>query len=192
MHQHATDSDLIAGYQSGDESCLLRLIRRYEARLFTAILIQVRDKPLAEDIFQETFCKIINTLRAGQYKEEGKFLPWAVRIAHNLAIDHYRREARMPKVRDNGDFSILSVLKLPEDNMEEQLEKRQVREQVRRLIDLLPAEQKQVLVMRHFGEMSFKEIAAATGVSINTALGRMRYALINLRKLIRDKRLVLE
>jgi len=192
MHQNISDRDLIAGYQQGNEHCLLQLIRRYESRIFTSLLIQVRNKALAEDLFQETFYKIINTLRAGQYKEEGKFLPWAVRIAHNLAIDHFRREARMPKVRDKEDFSILGTLKLDEENMEEKLEKRQVRNQIRQLIDLLPPEQREVLVMRHYGDMSFKEIAASTKVSINTALGRMRYALINLRKLIREKQLVLE
>ncbi len=191
MHQRVSDHDLVVGYQQGNENCLLQLVRRYESRIFTAILIHVRNKHLAEDIYQETFVKIINTLRAGQYKEEGKFLSWAIRIAHNLAIDHYRKEARMPKTRDTEDYSVLGTLRLKEENVEEKLVRNQVRQQVRELIDELPPEQREVLIMRHYGDMSFKEIAKATNVSINTALGRMRYALINLRKLIDEKQLAL-
>ncbi len=192
MHQQfASDLELITGYQNGNEQCLHHLIRRYETKIFTAIVIQVKDKSLAEDLFQETFFKIINTLRAGQYKEEGKFLAWAIRIAHNLAIDHFRKESRMPKTRDTEDYSIMNSLKFTDENVEQLFSKNQTHQQLRKLIELLPHEQREVIIMRHFGEMSFKEIAECTKVSINTALGRMRYALINLRKLIKEKQLVL-
>jgi len=152
----------------------------------------VKDKDLAEDIFQDTFIKVVNTLRSGSYKEEGKFLQWVMRIAHNLIIDHFRKEKRIPVMENSfDDFDIFDTLSLKDPSAEDKMVNEQIRKDVRNLIEYLPDEQKQVLKMRHYANMSFKDIADQTGVSINTALGRMRYALINLRKLISDKNLIL-
>ncbi len=186
-----TDKDLVSKYLGGNNAALEMLILRHKSKIFTSILILVKDKDLAEDIFQETFIKVINTLRNGSYHEEGKFLPWVIRIAHNLVIDHFRKSKRMPMVRDTEDYSIMETLKLHEDNIEDKLIKNRIHEQVRMLVDLLPLEQREVVIMRHFANMSFKEISECTQVSINTALGRMRYALINLRKIVDEKELVL-
>ncbi|WP_462266735.1 RNA polymerase sigma factor [Mucilaginibacter sp.] len=190
--QLKSDQDLIHQYIGGNEGGLVELIRRYQSKIYTSIYLLVKDEYLAEDIFQDTFIKVINTLKAGKYNEEGKFLPWVSRIAHNLVIDHFRREKRTPLVSGGDDFDIFEVL----GNYDESTEDRMVREQTHRdlkgLIHLLPAEQKEVLIMRHFGNMSFKEIADVTDVSINTALGRMRYALNNLRKMMQTKELSLK
>lgn len=187
-----SDKDLIAQYLKGDESALNQLIKRHRQKVFTSILIMVKDKDIAEDIFQDTFIKVVRTLRSGNYNEEGKFLPWVVRIAHNLVIDHFRREKRTTMMRDTDEFSILSTLPVYDDNVEEKIIKEQIHADVRKLIDELPFEQKEVLIMRHYANMSFKDIADVTNVSINTSLGRMRYALINLRKLIDKKGVVLK
>ena len=187
-----SDKDLIAQYLKGDESSLNQLIKRHRQKVFTSILIMVKDKDRAEDIFQDTFIKVVRTLRSGNYNEEGKFLPWVVRIAHNLVIDHFRREKRTTMIRDTDEFSILSTLPVYDDNVEEKIIKDQIHADVRKLIDELPFEQKEVLIMRHYANMSFKDIADVTNVSINTSLGRMRYALINLRKLIDKKGVVLK
>lgn len=187
-----SDKDLIAQYLKGDESALNQLIKRHRQKVFTSILIMVKDKDIAEDIFQDTFIKVVRTLRSGNYNEEGKFLPWVVRIAHNLVIDHFRREKRVTMMRDTDEFSILSTLPVYDDNVEEKIIKDQIHSDVRKLIDELPFEQKEVLIMRHYANMSFKDIADVTNVSINTSLGRMRYALINLRKLIDKKGVVLK
>ncbi|GAB2695712.1 sigma-70 family RNA polymerase sigma factor [Mucilaginibacter koreensis] len=190
--QLKSDQDLIHQYIGGDEGGLVELIRRYQSKIYTSIYLLVKDQDLAEDIFQDTFIKVINTLKAGKYNEEGKFLPWVSRIAHNLVIDHFRREKRTPLINGGDDFDIFEVL----GNYDESTEDRMVREQTHRdlkaLIHLLPAEQKEVLIMRHFGNMSFKEIADVTEVSINTALGRMRYALNNLRKMMQVKEMSLK
>lgn len=188
---HATDDALIVSYLNGNEASLQTLIQRHERRIFTSILMLVKNRELAEDIFQETFIKVINTLRAGNYQEEGKFLPWVIRIGHNLVIDHFRKNIRMPMVRDTEEYSVINSLKLMDDNVEDIMVKEQVHKEVRLLVERLPIEQREVVIMRHFADMSFKEISETTNVSINTALGRMRYALINLRKLIKDKKLVL-
>jgi RNA polymerase sigma-70 factor, ECF subfamily len=185
------DNTLVSKYIKGNGAALETLILRHKSKVFTSILILVKDKELAEDVFQETFIKVIKTLQKGNYQEEGKFLPWVVRIAHNLVIDHFRKSKRMPMVRDTDEFCITSTLRLNEDNIEDQLVKDRIKEQVQQLVDLLPLEQREVVVMRHFAGMSFKDIASCTGVSINTSLGRMRYALINLRKIIAEKNLVL-
>jgi len=142
---------------------------------------------LAEDIFQDTFIKVIKTLRRGKYNEEGKFLPWVLRIAHNLVIDHFRRNKRMPKMDTGSDFDIFDILPDGKRNVENEIIRDQVHSDLRRLISMLPKEQREVLIMRHYAEMSFKEISQHTGVSINTALGRMRYALINIRKLMEEQ-----
>jgi RNA polymerase sigma-70 factor (ECF subfamily) len=152
---------------------------------------KIRDTELANDIFQDAFVKVIQTLKKGAYNEEGKFLPWLMRISHNLIIDHYRREKRMPTISPNNEFDIFDVIKDESKNAENNLIWGQIETDLHKLIEHLPDEQKEVLQMRHFGDMSFKEIADLTGVSINTALGRMRYALINLRKLIEKHNVIL-
>jgi RNA polymerase sigma-70 factor (ECF subfamily) len=152
----------------------------------------VKDKQLADDIFQDTFIKVINTIRAGSYKEEGKFIQWVMRIAHNLIIDHFRKSKRIPVIdNDHDDFDIFDTVRITDDSVEERMIIEQIYKDVRDLIEYLPPEQKEVLMMRHYSDMSFKDIAEQTDVSINTALGRMRYALINLRKLIKEKEIIL-
>jgi RNA polymerase sigma factor (sigma-70 family) len=187
-----SDQDLIHQYILGQESCLEELIRRYKSKVYTSIYLLVKDTYLAEDIFQDTFIKVINTLKAGKYNEEGKFLPWVMRIAHNLVIDYFRREKRTPVVTNVDGFDIFEVLQFNDESMEDKMVREQTHTDLKRLIHLLPSEQKEVLIMRHYGELSFKEIADITGVSINTALGRMRYALNNLRKMIITKELSLK
>ena len=186
-----TDATLVSNYISGDESSLEVLIKRHKQRIYSFIYSKVYDRDIAEDVFQDTFIKVIRTLKRGKYNEEGKFLPWVMRIAHNLVIDHFRKTNRMPKFQNNGDFSIFSVLSDSSLNAEKTIIKEQVEEDVRRLIEELPADQKEVLVMRMYQDMSFKEISERTGVSINTALGRMRYALINMRKVIEKHNIIL-
>lgn len=186
-----SDQELVSAFLKGNEETLQELILRHERKVYTSIYLLVKDRALTDDIFQETFIKVINTLRGGHYNEEGKFISWVLRIAHNLVIDHFRGQKRMPMVRDTEEYSVFDSLHLPDGNAEDRIMADQVRNQVRRLIDELPFEQREVVIMRHFADMSFKEIAACTNVSINTALGRMRYALINLRKLVEEKQLVL-
>ncbi|GLB51906.1 RNA polymerase subunit sigma-24 [Neptunitalea chrysea] len=185
------DSELVKEYIKGNEYALEVLIDRHNQRVFSFIFSKVMDKDVADDIFQDTFIKVINTLKKGKYNEEGKFLPWVMRIAHNLVIDHFRRNKRMPKFEGSDDFNIFSVIGDSSLNVENQIIKDQVDTDVRKLIDELPDDQREVLIMRIYKNMSFKEISETTGVSINTALGRMRYALINLRKLIEKNNIVL-
>ena len=192
MQAHViSDQDLIGKYLAGHESALEKLIRRHKNRVYAYILMVVKDKELAEDLFQDTFIKVINTFRSGQYKEEGKFIQWVMRIAHNLIIDYFRKAKRIPIVENNDDFDIFDKVRIPVESVEEQLILEQIHLDVKKLIEYLPKEQKDVLVMRHYGDMSFKDIAEVTNVSINTALGRMRYALINLRKLVKEKEVIL-
>lgn len=186
-----SDATLVRDYIQGNEASLSILITRHQQRIYSFVYSKVYDKDITEDIFQDTFIKVIRTLKRGGYNEEGKFLPWVMRIAHNLVIDHFRKNKRMPKFDNSGDFNIFSVLSDGDLNAEKQIIKEQVETDVRRLIEELPEEQKDVLVMRIYKEMSFKEIALKTDVSINTALGRMRYALINLRKLIDKHNIIL-
>ena len=186
-----TDAVLVKDYINGNELALSELIRRHQHRIYSFIYSKVFDKDIAEDIFQDTFIKVINTLKRGKYNEEGKFLPWVMRIAHNLVIDHFRRNKRMPKFDNSGDFNIFSVLSDSGLNAEKQIIKDQIESDLREVIRELPEDQLEVLTMRIYKEMSFKEISERTGVSINTALGRMRYALINLRKIIEKHNLVL-
>ncbi len=186
-----SDQDLIGKYLAGYEPALEKLIRRHKNRVYAYILMVVKDKELAEDLFQDTFIKVINTFRSGQYKEEGKFIQWVMRIAHNLIIDYFRKAKRIPIVENNDDYDIFDKVRIPVESVEEQLITEQIHRDVKKLIDYLPSEQKEVLVMRHYGDMSFKDIAEITNVSINTALGRMRYALINLRKLVKEKDIIL-
>ncbi len=186
-----SDQELIRQFIAGDHHALELLINRHERKIFSYILLIVKDKHLAEDVFQDTFIKIIKTLRAGAYNEEGKFLPWAMRIAHNLIIDFFRKSKRMPFKENSEEYDLFETLKVYEDTIEDQMITGQIHQDVRKLIEHLPEEQKEVLKMRHYKEMSFKEIAHETNVSINTALGRMRYALINLRKMIEEKNIIL-
>ena len=186
-----SDSVLVKNYIQGNEKSLEILIIRHKQRVFGFILSKVLDREVAEDIFQDTFIKVINTLKRGAYNEEGKFLPWVMRISHNLIIDHFRRNKRMPKFNNSEEFDIFSVLSDDVLNVEKQIIKDQILEDVKGLISELPDDQKEVLMMRMYRDMSFKEIAENTDVSINTALGRMRYAIINLRKLIEKHQIIL-
>jgi RNA polymerase sigma factor (sigma-70 family) len=185
------DQELVSQYLGGNENALEALINRHQSKIYSYIFQIVKDSQLAEDVFQDTFFKVINTLRKGNYNEEGKFLPWVLRIAHNLIIDHFRKNKRMPVVDGGEDFDIFDILPLKQGNVEDRMIKDQIHSDVRRLIQYLPADQKEVLMLRHYSDLSFKEIAELTNVSINTALGRMRYALINLRKLIAEKDIIL-
>ncbi len=186
-----TDAELVSSYIQGNEGALETLIIRHKQKIFSFIYSKVYDRDIAEDVFQDTFIKVIKTLKRGAYNEEGKFLPWVMRIAHNLVIDYFRKTNRMPKFSNSGEFSIFSVLSDNSWDAEKTLIKDQVEKDVRRIIDELPSDQKEVLVMRMYNDMSFKEISEKTGVSINTALGRMRYALINMRKIIDKHNIVL-
>ena len=190
IHQ-IEDSVLVSNYISGDEKALEVLINRHNQRISSFIYSKVLDRDTTEDIFQDTFIKVIKTLKKGSYSEEGKFLPWVMRIAHNLIIDHFRKNKRMPMFEGSDDFNIFSVIGDDKPNAEKQLIKDQITSDLKLLIEELPDDQKEVLVMRIYKDMSFKEISENTGVSINTALGRMRYALINLRKIIDKNNIVL-
>jgi RNA polymerase sigma factor (sigma-70 family) len=194
--QFIDDHELVNQYTNGNESALETLIHRHKRRLFTYIFMIVKNRELAEDIFQDTFLKVVGTLKKGHYNEEGKFLPWVQRIAHNLIIDHFRKDNRMPTVsggtnEDGEEYSIFDIIKIREGNTEDKIVKKQVHKDLRQLVNMLPTEQKEVLMMRHYFDMSFKEISEQTNVSINTALGRMRYALINLRKLAKENNISL-
>lgn len=191
MKTTSSDALLVSAYIDGNENALSELIERHKQRVYSFIYSKVSDRDITEDIFQDTFIKVIKTLKRGAYNEEGKFLPWVMRISHNLIIDHFRKSNRMPKFANNGDFNIFSVLSDDDLNAERKIIKGQVEDDLRRLIQELPEDQKEVLVMRLYKDMSFKEISEQTGVSINTALGRMRYALINLRKVIEKHNIVL-
>lgn len=187
-----TDQELVQRYMSGEEKALEVLLARHKDKVFASIYFTVKDNCLAEDIFQETFIKVINKLRSGNYKDEGKFLPWVMRIAHNLCIDHFRKQKRMPGfVSADEDFDIFKVLRYSEPSPLEKMNTEYSASVVRDLIKELPDDQRQVLVLRHYVDMSFKEISEMTGVSINTALGRMRYAILNMRKMIEEKQIAL-
>ena len=185
------ESTLVKQYIAGDEKSLAMLINRHEQKIFGFIYSKVKNKAIAEDVFQETFIKVIKTLKRGKYNEEGKFLPWVMRIAHNLVIDHFRKSNRLPKFDCNDDFEIFDVISNDELDAEHRLVKSQIEGDLHELIKILPQDQFEVLQMRIFKEMSFKEIALRTDVSINTALGRMRYALINLRKAVEANQIIL-
>ncbi|TJZ61234.1 sigma-70 family RNA polymerase sigma factor [Sphingobacterium olei] len=190
--KNKSDQELIHAYINGDEAGLKVLIERYKSKIYTSIYIQVKDEYLTEDIFQETFIKVINVLKAGRYNDEGKFLPWVMRIAHNMVIDHFRREKRGLNVVNADGFDIFEVLDFADEDAESKIVRTQRDIDLKKIIQLLPDDQKEVLIMRHFCDMSFKEIAEITDVSINTALGRMRYALSNLRKIIEDHNMLLQ
>jgi RNA polymerase sigma-70 factor (ECF subfamily) len=181
-----TDGQLIQLYKKGDESAFAELLGRYKTKVYTTIYMIVKDRYIAEDLFQETFIKVINRLTAGTYDEQGKFGMWVSRIAHNLAIDHFRKQKRYPMILTEDGKNVFNTLDFTEDSVEELKVKQDTHAVLKQLIQTLPETQREVLIMRHYAEMNFKDIAEATGVSINTALGRMRYALINLRKKFKE------
>lgn len=185
------DASLVNSYISGNEAALETLIKRHQSRIFGFIYSKVGDRDLADDIFQDTFIKVIRTLKSNAYNEEGKFLPWVMRIAHNLIVDHFRHNKKMPLYRETEEFSIFSVMTDDSLTIENKLISDQVTKDLRQIVKELPDDQKEVLMMRLYQDMSFKEISEATGVSINTALGRMRYAVINLRKVIDKHQIIL-
>lgn len=185
------DSTLVSDYINGNEHALEVLIKRHQQRLYSFIYSKVQDRDITEDIFQDTFIKVIRTLKRGNYNEEGKFLPWVMRISQNLIIDHFRKSNRMPSFKNTDEFDIFSVLSDGNLNAEKKIIKEQIYADVKLLVEELPEDQKEVLIMRMYKDMSFKEISENTGVSINTALGRMRYALINLRKIIEKHKIIL-
>lgn len=187
-----SDQNLVQSYIKGDHSAIEVLINRHRSKVYTYILLTIKNQQLAEDLFQETFIKVIQSLRGGKYKDNGKFLSWVIRIAHNLIIDHFRKEKQLNSIsNDDTEVDLFNSKKLSEDNIEELIISSQIRSEIRTLINELPDDQREVVLLRHYGGLSFKEIADQTDVSINTALGRMRYALINLRKLIQEKNLSL-
>ena len=182
-----SDQDLIQQYLNGNERAFEVLLNRHKTKIFTSIYLFTRDNEVAEDIFQEVFIKIIDTLRKGKYNHEGKFLQWALRIAYNMCVDQFRRSKRQTQVSPSETFDVLNVIQASDDNMEQTMIKVQGTNRIQALVDQLPAEQREVVILRHYADMSFKEISQLTRVSINTALGRMRYALINLRRLMEEK-----
>ncbi|MBT3301695.1 MAG: sigma-70 family RNA polymerase sigma factor [Bacteroidetes bacterium] len=179
-----SDEMLIQNYLNGDENCLRQIINRHQSKLFSYILFLIKDRALAEDVFQDTFVKVINTLKSGKYKEEGKFYQWVVRIARNLVIDHFRKVKKMPLITDSSGNDLMASLKIVQYNREDEIIHDETISVLKKLIQSLPKEQKEVLILRHYADLSFKEISDLTNVSINTSLGRMRYALLNLRKML--------
>lgn len=186
-----SDFELIRSFQEGNTVALETLILRHKERIFTSILLLVKDRYLAEDIFQDAFIRIIDTLRSGRYSDEGKFLPWAMRIARNLCVDHFRKVKRTPTIKTGENQDLFEVLNFSDESTEERLIRHQSHDRVREMLDQLPADQREVIVLRHYADMSFKEIAELTSCSINTALGRMRYGLINLRKMMTQRQISL-
>lgn len=186
-----TDQQLVRLFIDGETNALSVLIEKYKDKIFTSIYLLVKDKYLAEDIFQDAFIRIIDTLKSGKYTDEGKFLPWAMRIAHNLCVDHFRKVKRSPAIKTSDDKDIFEVLNFSEASAEEKIMTGQSHDKIRKMIDLLPEDQREIIILRHYADLSFKEIANLTNCSINTALGRMRYGLINLRKMIAEKQIAL-
>jgi RNA polymerase sigma-70 factor (ECF subfamily) len=187
-----TDKDLIRAYlYQSDERAFQELLNRHQSKIYTSIYMFVKDTDLANDIFQDTFIKIVNTFRSGKYNEEGKFIQWAMRISYNLCVDYFRKNKRRKIVSPTDDFDIFNVITITDDTQEGKIIKSQTYGKVRQLVDALPEEQKEVILLRHYADLSFKEIAELTNVSINTALGRMRYALINIRKMISEHQISL-
>jgi RNA polymerase sigma factor (sigma-70 family) len=186
-----SDHELIARYVDGNEQSFEVLLQRYKSKIYTSIYLFVKDHALAEDIFQEVFIKIIDTLRRGKYNHEGKFVQWAMRISYNMCVDYHRRNKRRAHLNPTEDFDIFDVLRHSDDGPDQIIMRSETHNRIRRLVDALPEEQREVVILRHYADMSFKEIAGLTRVSINTALGRMRYALINIRRMMSEKDMVL-
>ena len=192
LSKSLSDVELVRRYTSGNEHAFEVLLLRHKRKVWSHIFLMVRDREITEDIFQEAFIKVVHHLKSGKYTEDGMCLPWVMRSPHNLVIDHFRRNKKMPLVRSNDDYDVFATHSQPDKNVEERMVNAQIDQDVRMLIDQLPAEQREVVMMRTYLGMSFKEIAEHSDVSINTALGRMRYALINMRKLIKQHGLQLE
>lgn len=188
---NCTDQQLVHLYLEGNTNSLETLINRYKDKIYTSIYLLVKDKYLAEDLFQDVFIRVIDTLKGGRYTDEGKFLPWALRIAHNLCVDHFRKIKRSPSIKTSDDHDIFEVLNFSEPGAEQIMMQNQSHDRIRKMIDLLPEDQREVIILRHYADLSFKEIADLTKCSINTALGRMRYGLINLRKMMAEKQIAL-
>ena len=186
-----SDQQIVRMYIDGDSNALSTLVNRYKDKIFTSIYLLVKDKYLAEDIFQDVFIRVIDTLKGGRYTDEGKFLPWAMRIAHNLCVDHFRKVKRNPTIKTSDDRDIFEVLNFSEAGVDTRIMAEQTSDKVRKLIDLLPEDQREVIFLRHYADLSFKEIAQLTNCSINTALGRMRYGLLNMRKMMTEKQIAL-
>jgi RNA polymerase sigma-70 factor (ECF subfamily) len=192
MNKMISDYELIQRFIKGEQSCFEELIHRYKNKVFAYISLYIRDQALVEDIFQDTFLKVIQSVKAGKYYDNGKFLSWVMRIAHNLIIDHFRRLKQMNTMsNDDYESDLFNSKKLADANIEDNIVRGQIRKDVRRLIGQLPDDQRKVVILRHYAGLSFKEIADLTDVSINTALGRMRYALINMRKIMQEKQMSL-
>jgi RNA polymerase sigma-70 factor (ECF subfamily) len=192
MNKNISDYELLKRFIKGEQSCFEEIIERHKNKVYSYICMYIRDQALAEDIFQDTFLKVIQSVKAGKYQDNGKFLSWVMRIAHNLIIDHFRRMKQINTIsNDDYESDLFNSRKLADPNVEDQMVKVQIRKDVRRLISCLPEDQREVVILRHYAGLSFKEIADLTDVSINTALGRMRYALINMRKMMQEKQLSL-
>jgi RNA polymerase sigma factor (sigma-70 family) len=192
MNKSISDYELITRFIKGEQSCFEELIHRHKNKVFAYISLYIRDQALAEDIFQDTFLKVIQSIKAGKYSDNGKFISWVMRIAHNLIIDHFRRIKQMNVIsNDNYESDLFNSKRFAEDNIEDNMIKRQIQKDIRKMISSLPDDQREVVILRHYAGLSFKEIADITEVSINTALGRMRYALINMRKIMEEKNITL-
>jgi len=189
--EQVADLDLIRSFQAGDTEAFDVLVTRYKDRIYSSILFFVKDTYLADDLFQDVFIKIIDTLKNKRYTEEGKFLPWALRIAHNLCVDYFRKVKRTPAIKTSDDQDIFEVINVSQEAPDQKLMRGESHDKVRRMLDLLPEEQREIIVLRHYANLSFKEIAEITNCSINTALGRMRYGLINLRKMMTENQMTL-
>lgn len=187
-----TDNELIQGYRDGNCACFDVLLSRYQSKVYGYIFSVVKNKEAANDIFQDTFFKVVATINSGTYKDENKFIHWVMRIAHNLIVDYYRRNSKMPMVPNRPDCDVIDTLKLRDENVEQTMMRQQTSRNIRKLVKMLPPEQRRVVILRHYGKCDFKDIAARTGVSINTALGRMRYAIINLRRLAQENNMYIE
>jgi RNA polymerase sigma factor (sigma-70 family) len=192
MKEIISDYELILRFIKGEQLCFEQLIHRHKNKIFAYISLYIRDQALAEDIFQDTILKVIQSVKSGKYSDNGKFLSWVMRIAHNLIIDHFRRLKQMNTIsNDNYESDLFNSKSFAEDNIEDDIIKQQIHKDVRNIISSLPDDQREVVILRHYADLSFKEIADVTGVSINTALGRMRYALINMRKIMEEKKISL-
>ncbi|MEP7107597.1 MAG: sigma-70 family RNA polymerase sigma factor [Ferruginibacter sp.] len=186
-----SDQQLVHLYMEGNPAALSALVLRYKSKLYTSIYLLVKDKYLAEDMFQEVFIRVIDKLKNGQYTEEGKFLPWIMRIAHNMCLDHFRKTRRLPVIKTNDNVDIFETLNFSVKSAEDHMITGESHERVRKMLDLLPPDQREIIIMRHYADLTFKEIAALKNISINTALGRMRYGLINLRKTMVEKQIAM-
>ncbi len=191
IQQQHSDAELIQAFKHGDQLALETLINKYKDKIYTTVYMLVKDEFIADDIFQDAFLKIIKTIRSGKYSEQGKFLPWAMRVAHNLCMDHFRKVKHNVSVVLPDGTDITDILPASSFGASDTMERRETHTSVRKLVEMLPEEQREVIVLRIYADLSFKDVAKLTGVSINTALGRMRYGLINLRKMIEEKNLVL-